>query len=224
MNHLYIRKKSFRFRVISAKSENPIRYLNPQDKYPQRIKKCDKEYIKNLDYTGIEFPVVVKHYNKIEKQNEISINVFGYEENQPFPIYISKENYQDQMNLLLITEGENKHYVLIKDFSKLMYNKTKHHHRKHFCMYCLQCFSSEDILTKHTENCIIINGKQAVNMPNKGDNILKYINFHKQLPVPFVIYADFEAITEKIDGCKPNNKKSYTDLYQSIQTAGLDIN
>ena len=27
-------------------------------------------------------------------------------------------------------------------------------------------------------------------------------------------YADFEAITEKISGCQPNNNKSYTEAYQ----------
>ena len=68
-----------------------IRRLNPQDKDPQRIKKSDKEYVKNLDYSGIEFPVTTKHYNKIEKQNNININVFGYENKQPYPIYVSKE-------------------------------------------------------------------------------------------------------------------------------------
>ena len=65
-----------------------IRHLNPQDKNPQRIKKSDKEYINKLDYSGIEFPVTTKQYNKIEKQNEININVFGYENKQPYPIYI----------------------------------------------------------------------------------------------------------------------------------------
>ena len=34
-------------------------------------------------------------------------------------------------------------------------------------------------------------------MPEKGDNMLKLNNVQKQLPVPFVIYVDFEAITEK---------------------------
>ena len=94
-----------------------IRRLNPQDKYPQRIKKSDKEYINKLDYSGIEFPVTTKQYNKIEKQNEININVFGYENKQPYPIHVSKEKYDRHMNLLLITEDENKHYVLIKDFN-----------------------------------------------------------------------------------------------------------
>ena len=118
------------------------------------------------------------------------------------------------MNLLLITENEYKHYVLIKDFNRFMYNQTKHEHRKHFCMYCLQCFSSERVLTNHKENCIQVNGKQAIKMPDKHNNILKFNNFHKQQAVPFVIYADFEAITEKVQGCMSSDGKSYTEAYQ----------
>ena len=75
-----------------------IRHLNPQAKDPQRIKKSDRQYVDNLNYNGIEFPVATKHYNKIEKQNEININVFGYENKQPYPIYISKEKYDKEMN------------------------------------------------------------------------------------------------------------------------------
>ena len=198
-----------------------IRYLNPQDKYPQRIKKIDKEYINQLDYSGIEFPVTVKQYNKIEKQNEININVFGYENKQPYPIYISKEKYEKHLELLLITEDENKHYVLIKDFNRFMFNQTKHEHRKHFCMYCLQCFSSEEVLKNHKDNCIQLNGEQAIKMPDKLNNTLKFNNFHKQQPVPFVIYADFEAITEKISGCRPNNNKSFTEAYQKHTDCGF---
>ena len=173
-----------------------------------------------MDYSGIEFPVTTKQYNKIEKQNEININVFGYEDKQPYPIYVSKERYENCMNLLLITENENKHYVLIKDFNKFMYNQTKHKERKHFCMYCLQCFSSEKVLTNHKENCIQVNGTQAIKMPTKDNNILKFDNFHKQLAVPFVIYADFESLTENIHGCQPNDDKSYTEAYQKHVDCG----
>ena len=233
-----------------------IRHLNPQNKNPQRIKKSDKEYIENLDYSGIEFPVTIKQFNKIEKQNKININVFGYEEKQPYPVYVSKEKYEDHMNLLLIT-GESEefqfgkpsnedyrlglvtqtftdvdgrdsfrkkvhtdHYTLIKDFNQFMYNQTKHKERKHFCINCLQCFSSERVLTNHKENCIQVNGTQAIKMPTKENNMLKFNNFHKQLPVPFVIYADFEAITEKVHGCQPNNNKSYTEAYQKHTDCG----
>ena len=198
-----------------------IRQLNPQNKNPQRINKSDKEYIKKLDYSDIEFPVTIKQYNKIEKQNEININVFGYENKQPYPIYISKEKYEKHLELLLITEDKNKHYVLIKDFNRFMFNQTKHEHRKHFCMNCLQCFSSEEVLKNHKDNCILINGQQAIKMPDKSNNTLKFNNFHKQQPVPFVIYADFEAITEKISGCRPNNNKSFTEAYQKHTDCGF---
>ena len=197
-----------------------IRHLNPQDKDAQRIKKSDKTFVANLDYSGIEFPVTTKQYNKIEKQNEININVFGYENKQKYPIHVSKEKYEDCMNLLLITENENKHYVLIKDFNKFMYDTTKHESRKHFCMHCLQCFSSERVLTAHKENCFQVNGAQAIKMPTKDNNILKFDNAYKQLPVPFVIYADFEAITEKMHGCRPNDDKSYTEAYQKHTDCG----
>ena len=196
-----------------------IRHLNPQDKDSQRIKKTDKKYIGELDYSNIKFPVTVKQINIIEKQNNICINLFGYEEKQKFPIYISKEKYQDHMELLLITEDENNHYVLIKDFNKFMFGQTKHEHKKYFCMNCLQCFSREDVLTEHKNNCLSINGKQAIKMPEKGEQVF-FKNHQKQLPVPFVIYADFEAITEKIHGCLPNNEKSYTEAYQKHTDCG----
>ena len=204
-----------------------IRHLNPQKTNPQRIKRVDKLFIEGLDYTNIEFPVSQRQYNKIEKQNDIKINVFGYEKGQPFPIHISKEEFEDQMDLLLITKDEKKHYVLIKDFNSFMYNQSKHKERKHFCMHCLQCFSSERILANHIKNCLTINGNQAINMPKKGENILKFNNFHKQLPVPFVIYADFEAITKKVQDCKQSDemekekeKRSYTEAYQTHEDCG----
>ena len=124
------------------------------------------------------------------------------------------------MELLLITKNENKHYVLIKDFNKSMYNQTKHEERKHFCMCCLQCFSSERVLTTHNDNCIQVNGTQAINISTKDNNILKFNNFNKQQSVPFVIYADFEAITENIQGCQPNDNKSYTEAYKKHTDCG----
>ena len=40
------------------------------------------------------------------------------------------------------------------------------------------------------------------------------------MPVPFVIYADFEAITKKLQGCRPNDDKSYTEAYQTHENCG----
>ena len=196
-----------------------IRHLNPRNDNPQRIKKTDKSFVEKLDYQGIEFPVSIKQDNKIETQNSININVFGYEKKQPYPIYVSKEKFDDVLNLLLISENENKHYCLIKDFNRFMFSKNKTQHKKHFCMHCLQCFSKEEILSKHKEICIEINGKQAIKMPKVGSKI-GFKNFKKQMQAPFVIYADFEAITEPIHGCQPSNQQSFTEAYQKHTDCG----
>ena len=138
--------------------------------------------------------------------NNININVFGYE---PYSVYISKDKFNVMLNLLLSTKGKEQHYVLIKNFNKFMYNQTKHKEGKHFSMYCLQCFCYEKALIDHKENSITFNGVQAIKMP-KADDIVYFKNYHKGKAAPFVIYADFEAINEKVHGCKPNNDKSYT--------------
>ena len=170
--------------------------------------------VEDLNYQDIEFPVSAKDYTKIEVQNCINVNVFGYEYKQFYPIFVSEQHNEKVLNLLLIAEGEKQHYVLIKDFNILMYNKTKHKATKHFYMHCLQCVSTEEILTKHKESCLVINGEQAIRMPQRGKNILQLQNHHNQMPVPIVIYADFEAITEKVTGCQPCGDKSYTNKYQ----------
>ena len=68
--------------------------------------RCNREYIKNLSYTDVTFPVAQKDYRKIEIMNNIDISVFGYEKQEPYPVYISKEKFNDMLNLLLITKGK----------------------------------------------------------------------------------------------------------------------
>ena len=78
----------------------------------------------------------------------MQVNVFGYE-NKVYPLYISKKYYDQTLNLLLITEKAKSHYVLIKDFHRLMFSRTKHKDKKHYCMSCLQNFTTEEILSNH---------------------------------------------------------------------------
>ncbi len=47
-------------------------------------------------------------------------------------------------------------------------------------------------------------------MPEEGKNKLSFQNHHKQLPVPFIIYADFEALTRKVEGPELDPSKSNT--------------
>ena len=150
-----------------------------------------KKFAEKLNYDEIEFPVQEKDFSKIEMKKNICINVFGYENEMVFPIYVLDQEFQDSMDLLLLIDDNKSRYVYIKDFDRFMFHKTKNKNKKWFCRSCLQCFSSENVLIKHKENCLSINGKQSVKL-EKG--IIKFGNYFKQIPALFKIYSDFELI------------------------------
>ena len=168
-----------------------VRHINLSKEHPERILKTDKKIAEKIDYDEIEFPVQEKDFSKIEMKNNICINVFGYEDELFFPIYVSDQKFKDSMDLLLLNDDDNSHYVYIKDFNRFMFHKTKTKNKKWFCKSCLLCFSSENVLTKHKEDCLSINGKQSVKLEKR---IIKSENYFKQIPVPFKVYADFECI------------------------------
>ena len=196
-----------------------VRHLNPLRHHNERKTQKDREIAKTLDYSGVTFPVTIRDIGKIEKQNKININVFGYDE-YVFPIRNSKAEHGETLNVLLIEGETGQHYVYIKDFNRLNYDITKSHHRKQFCLHCLQPFTSEVRLEAHKRDCLIINGTQKIEMPKEGSQVY-FWNHKKRLPVPFVIYADFEALTRKIDFCSPVGDKSYTQAYQKHEPSGF---
>ena len=93
--------------------------------HTERIRKKDKKMVSELDYGGIRFPVSKKDYCKIEKQNNIRIIVFCYENKLTYPVYLSNRKFSDCMDLLLILSGNKSHYVYFRDLNKFIFNKTK---------------------------------------------------------------------------------------------------
>ena len=125
------------------------------------------------------------------------------------------------MDLLLIFFEDRSHYVYIKDFDRLMFSITKNKNKKHVFRCCLQCFSSENILIGHKEDCIVINGKQSVKL-REGFIIFK--NYSRQMFVPFKIYADFECIlkeTKKSGDDFVDEGSSSTRKYQNHIPCGF---
>ena len=47
-----------------------------------------KDHVSTLNFSGIWFPVKLVDIPKFEKQNEISVNMFGYEKSGVFPIHV----------------------------------------------------------------------------------------------------------------------------------------
>ena len=95
-------------------------------------KNIQKELLnyEKLNYDGIEFPVQEKDFNKIEVKNNICINVFGYENGLVFLIYISNQNFEDSIDLLLLNDDDKSHYVYIKNFDRFIFHKTKSKNKK----------------------------------------------------------------------------------------------
>ena len=89
-----------------------------------------------------------------------------------FILYTFQKNLTiKRLIFILITEIEKSQYVFIKDFNR--FSKTKHKDKKHFCMSCLQNFSTKEILNNHRKQYLLINGCQAVNYES---GIIKFTN------------------------------------------------
>ena len=188
------------------------------DPKPQKdhLEKCNKHLKKvcsDLGFDKIRTPVKVKDIPKIEKQFGITVNLFYHNDGEIYPKYINNNVFDESkhINLLLTSKEEDdatlSHYVWIKDFNKLNFRQTKYKSRKHFCMNCMQGFSSKEVLEKHKPDCIILNGAQAVEFP-KEESTLQFKSLNKSLSVPFVIYADLEALLKLLSKKNMNKKES----------------
>ena len=89
-----------------------------------------------------------------------------------------------------------------------MFHETKNKNKKWFCRRRLQCFSCENVLTKHKEDCLSINGKQSEKLE---EGIIEFENYFKQIPVPFKIYADFECNLRGIESYEGSHTKKYQE-------------
>ena len=70
-----------------------------------------------------------------------------------------------------------------------MYDHTLHRGRKHFCRYCLQACSTEEILKRHSKDCCQINYKKRIIMPKKCKYV-KFKNYDRKIKSPFLVYTD----------------------------------
>lgn len=169
-----------------------------------------------MNFTDVTFPVYIRDIPKFERQNNMAINVFGLDKKKVIVYYLSKQKKGlPRINLLLLENKDGSHYTWIKDLNKL-YNGSKDGSKRFFCDRCITSnYSTEEDLDKHKEVCEgVENAAVRVEMPKNGKNILKFKNMQNKMPVPFVIYADFECIDEKILHAKPSDTKSHTTNIQ----------
>ena len=168
----------------------------------------------------------VKDISKFEKLNPKipGINVFSVDEkNVIYPRRMAQRDCINTIDLFLYEKDGNSHYSLIKHFNRFIRSqktRTKTKDGKiYICKRCFSHFTKPDLLKKHIKYCSS-NGVVSVKMPETG-SMLYFKNYYKQLPLPFVVYADFECFTSPLNTCTPNPDKSYGNNYQKHEPSGF---
>ena len=199
-----------------------LRALNPKDDHPERIDNDLKSKENTLNMEGISYPVDFKGVDRFEHLNlDISISILGYNKDEKtYPLRISKytkckkeDGRKYDIVLLLIKDGENSHYCLVKNLSALLASQVNNHdHKRYFCLNCFNSFKDENKLEEHKDYCYE-NESVKINMP-PANTFLKFKNFLHSEKAPFAIYTDFESLIKPMDNCDPDPNKSYTKKYQ----------
>ena len=164
-----------------------------------------KQYFYELNINGFTFSNGFKcsDMHKLEKQNNLSINIFElnfYQEpdkwtHKLIPIEISK-NESDRVFDSLIYKN---HYVLMKKLNVFLGKQDV----RYICKLCLSSYTSENMIIKQKQQCI---QKEKTSIRTSPESHFYWENhFHKN-PLYFGIYADFEADIEKEDSKADCNK------------------
>jgi len=78
---------------------------------------------------------------------------------------------------------------------------------------CLNKFDSKISLDYHKTYCGA-HKPVRIEIPKPYNNTLEFENYNQSLKVPFVIYADFECMLQKIQTCQSCDETSYTNTHQ----------
>ena len=134
---------------------------------------------------------------------------------------LNKKDCQKSIDLFLFGKDGKSQYGLIKDFSRLIrWQITKDTNRKiYICKRCLCHFIKEELFEKHIKYCSNNESVAVLIPPNNAK--LQFQNYHKKLPIPFVVYADFECFTKPLQTCQPYPHDSYTYSYQKHEPSGF---
>ena len=144
-------------------------------------------------------PICSKAYRKFEKMNNVSLFIWQYsEENGIMKVFASEKDMATHtpVDLLVIEKKEKdketeRHYIAVKKYNTLLCSLNKKKTSKFVCRYCETNFQSEEKLTEHRLVCGRV---QNYKMPTVGENdIMRFSNNQNKVPVPFIIYGDFES-------------------------------
>ena len=119
-----------------------------------------------------------KDWKKFELNNEIALNILYVPHNtKKIQIaYKSKHNLASEKHvviLLMISNGENWHYLIVKNLRGLLKGITSKHKEDFYCLNCFHSYRTKNKLEEHKK--IYENHEYChVEMPNEDNEIIKY--------------------------------------------------
>ena len=94
----------------------------------------------------------------------------------------------------MISNGENWHYLTVKNLSRLLRGINSNHDGDFYCLNCFHSYRTKNKLEAHKkcenrDDC-------HVEMPTNDNNAIKYNQGEKSIKLPFVVYAGLECLLE----------------------------
>ena len=116
--------------------------------HPERISKLEP-YSDLYNWKGQDFPMTVRQIDKFKKNNpDIAVKMLCIHQKEEgkgkgkIAILRRLDNTRSKVvNLLLITDGEKRHYTAIKSLSRLLSKENANSKQAyHYCLNCLNAF------------------------------------------------------------------------------------
>jgi len=131
------------------------------------------------------------------------------------------------INLLLLTEKNQFHYVAITDLNKLLNchpyrNGCANRIRGYVCETCLRIYRQPRTLAKHKSICLKVKLMGTLfTLPEKDS--LEFSDWSKMIPPKFIAYADFESILEPQNelGVRSTTNREIIQTHKPVAAAFL---
>ena len=171
-----------------------------------------------------------KEYLKLKRKfalnNEIALNILYWPHNTKKIHITCKSRYnlprEKQVILLMISNGENWHYFVVKNLAGLLKRITSNHKEDFYCLNYFCAYSTKNKLEAHKKICEN-HDYCHVEMPTKDNNTIKYNQGEKSIKLPFVVYADLECLLETVSTCQNNSSESSTTEINKHTPSGYSI-
>ena len=128
---------------------------------------------------------------------------------------------ENQVILLMISDGENWHYLTVRSLSALLKGITSKHKGDSYCLNCFHSYRIKEALEKHVKAC---EDKDYcyIEMPKKGESS-KYHPGVKSMKPPYIIVADIGSLLRNLDTCANDPDKLSTAKINKHEMSGYSL-